>query len=200
MRNLCSPRLALVLLATWVAACTPLSRVTLLPDADGRSTAVQVQGTAGGAQVLDQPYAVAAVQRAGTVDRTQTTAEELHKQHGALLALQPPGVQRFVLQFEPGTATLTPESQAQLPGILAQARALPGGELVVVGHTDRTGSPQANDALSLQRAQAVRNLLIGQGFQPELIEAVGRGEREPVVPTEANVDEPRNRRAEIIVR
>jgi OOP family OmpA-OmpF porin len=200
MRGLSFPRLALVLLATWVTACTPLSRVTLLPDADGRSTAVQVQGTAGGAQVLDQPYAVAAVQRAGTVDRTQTTAEELHKQHGALLALQPPGVQRFVLQFEPGTATLTPESQAQLPGILAQARALPGGELVVVGHTDRTGSPQANDALSLQRAQAVRNLLIGQGFQPELIEAVGRGEREPVVPTEANVDEPRNRRAEIIVR
>lgn len=200
MRSLCFPRLALVLLATWVSACTPLSRVTLLPDADGRSTAVQVQGTAGGAQVLDQPYAVAAVQRTGAVDRAQTTAEEIQKQHGALLALQPPGVQRFVLQFEPGTATLTPESQAQLPAILAQARALPGGELVVVGHTDRTGSPQANDALSLQRAQAVRNLLIGQGFQPELIEAVGRGEREPVVPTEANVDEPRNRRAEIIVR
>ena len=46
----------------------------------------------------------------------------------------------------------------------------------------------------------VRELLIAQGFKPELIEAVGRGEREPVVPTEPNVDEPRNRRAEIIVR
>ena len=92
MRSLCFPRLALVLLATWVSACTPLSRVTLLPDADGRSTAVQVQGTAGGAQVLDQPYAVAAVQRTGAVDRAQTTAEEIQKQHGALLALQPPGV------------------------------------------------------------------------------------------------------------
>jgi len=200
MRNLSSPALALALLASLLSACTPLSRITLLPEADGRATAVQVQGTAGGVQLLDQPYAVAAVQRTGTVDRAQTTAEALHKQHGALLALQPPGVQRFVLQFEPGTATLTPESQAQLPAILVQARALPGGELVVVGHTDRTGSPQANDALSLQRAQAVRSLLIGQGFQPELIEAVGRGEREPVVPTEANVDEPRNRRAEIIVR
>jgi outer membrane protein OmpA-like peptidoglycan-associated protein len=52
----------------------------------------------------------------------------------------------------------------------------------------------------LQRAQVVRELLIAQGFKPELIEAVGRGEREPVVPTEPNVDEPRNRRAEIIVR
>lgn len=183
-----------------VSACAPLSRVTLLPEADGRATAVQVQGTGGANQVLDQPYAVAAVQRQGRVDREQTTADAVHKQHGALLALPQPQAQRFVLQFEPGTATLTPESQAQLPAILAQARSLPGGELVVVGHTDRTGSPQANDVLSLQRAQAVRNLLVGQGFQPELIEAVGRGEREPVVPTEANVDEPRNRRAEIIVR
>lgn len=188
-----------MLLTLAVAACTPLSRVTLLPEPDGRATAVWVQGGRG-AQVLDQPYAMAAVQRTGGVDRAKTTADEVQQRHGALLALQPPGLQRFVLQFEPGTSTLTPESQAQLPGILVQARALPGGELVVVGHTDRTGSPQANDVLSLQRAQAVRNLLIAQGFQPELIEAVGRGEREPVVPTEANVDEPRNRRAEIIVR
>ena len=183
-----------------VSACAPLSRVTLLPEADGRATAVQVQGTGGANQVLDQPYAVAAVQRQGSVDREQTTADAVQKQHGALLALPLPQAQRFVLQFEPGTATLTPDSQSQLPGILAQAQALPGGELVVVGHTDRTGSPQVNDVLSLQRAQAVRALLVEQGFQPELIEAVGRGEREPVVPTEANVDEPRNRRAEIIVR
>lgn len=190
----------LALLATLLSACTPLSRVTLLPDTEGRATAVQVQGAAGGTQLLDLPYSVAAVQRTGVVDLGQTTAEEVQKRHGALLALQPPSVQRFVLQFEPGTATLTPESQAQLPAILAQARALPGGELVVVGHTDRVGSPQVNDILSLQRAQSVRELLIAQGFQAELVEAVGRGEREPVVPTEPNVDEPRNRRAEIILR
>lgn len=195
----CRSALVWMLVSLGLVACTPLSRVTLLPEPDGRATAVQVQGVSG-AQVLDQPYAMAAVQRTGVVDRAQTTADEVQQRHGALLALQPPGLQRFVLQFEPGTAMLTPESEAQLPGILVQARALPGGELVVVGHTDRTGSPQANDVLSLQRAQAVRNLLIAQGFQPELIEAVGRGEREPVVPTEAHVDEPRNRRAEIIVR
>lgn len=199
MRHLIPRALAPLVLAALLSACAPQNRITLLPEADGRITAVEVQAR-GGVQVLDQPYAVAAVQRTGNVDRDQTTAAEVQKRHGALLALQPPGVQRFVLQFEPGTATLTPESQAKLPAILAQARALPGGELVVVGHTDRTGSPQANDMLSLQRAQAVRALLVEQGFQPELIEAVGRGEREPVVPTEANVDEPRNRRAEILIR
>lgn len=182
-----------------VCACAPLSRVTLLPQADGSPSAVIVEGAAG-VQRLDQPYAVADVERNGAVQRSATTAQAVQAQFGNLLVLQPPPAERFVLQFEPGTTQLTAESQARLPEILAQARQRPGGELVVVGHTDRTGSPQANDALSLQRAQAVRDLLVVQGFAPELVEAVGRGEREPVVPTEPNVDEPRNRRAEIIVR
>lgn len=182
-----------------VGACAPLSRVTLLPQADGSPSAVIVEGAAG-TQRLDQSYAVADVARNGTVHRSDTTADAVQAQFGYLLALQPPPSERFVLQFEPGTTQLTAESQAQLPEILAQARQRPGGELVVVGHTDRTGSPQTNDTLSLQRAQAVRELLVSQGFAPELVEAVGRGEREPVVPTEPNVDEPRNRRAEIIVR
>ena len=190
---------ALLGLLGLVGACAPLSRVTLLPQANGSASAVIVEGAAG-TQRLDQPYAVADVARNGTVQRSDTTADAVQAQFGHLLALQPPPAERFVVQFEPGTTQLTAESQARLPEILAQARQRPGGELVVVGHTDRTGSPQTNDALSLQRAQAVRELLVSQGFAPELVEAVGRGEREPVVPTEPNVDEPRNRRADIIVR
>jgi OmpA-OmpF porin, OOP family len=182
-----------------MGACAPLSRVTLLPQADGSASAVLVEGALG-TQRLDQPYAVANVERSGEVRRSATTADVVQAKFGNLLTLQPPPAERFVLQFEPGTTQLTAESQARLPEILAQARQRPGGELVVIGHTDRVGLPQANDALSLQRAQAVRALLVAQGFAPELVEAVGRGEREPVVPTEPNVDEPRNRRAEIIVR
>lgn len=182
-----------------LGACAPITRVTLLPDAQGRATSVAVQSQ-GGTQVLAQPYQVAAVQHNGVVDLDATTAQEIQNRHGGMLAVQPPPEQRYVLQFETGTSRLTADSQAQLPGILVQAKARIGGEMVVVGHTDRVGAPPANDALSLQRAQVVRELLIAQGFKPELIEAVGRGEREPVVPTEPNVDEPRNRRAEIIVR
>jgi OmpA-OmpF porin, OOP family len=197
------PRRLRVVLAVSIlgaaVACAPLSRVTLLPQADGSPSAVIVEGAAG-TQRLDQPYAVAEVERNGAVQRNATSAEAVMAKFGNLLALQPPPAERYVLQFEPGTTQLTTESLGRLPEILAQARLRPGGELVVVGHTDRVGSPQSNDALSLQRAQAVRALLVVQGFAPELVEAVGRGEREPVVPTEPNVDEPRNRRAEIIVR
>lgn len=192
-------RLALLVMVAGLQACAPITRVTLLPQADGRATAVQVQSAAGVVD-LTQPYQTAALQRDGRLEAQQSNAEEVSKRHGAVLALPLLPPVRFTLQFEPGTSTLTPDSQNQLPGILEQATARAGGEIQVVGHTDRTGSPQANDTLSLQRAQAVRNLLIQRGFEPALVEAIGRGEREPVVPTEANVNEPRNRRAEIIIR
>ncbi len=192
-------RLALLVLVAGLQACAPITRVTLLPQADGRATAVQVQ-SADGVVDLTQPYQTAALQRDGRLEAQQSNAEEVSKRHGAVLALPLLPPVRFTLQFEPGTSTLTPDSQNQLPGILEQATARAGGEIQVVGHTDRTGNAQANDTLSLQRAQAVRNLLIQRGFEPALVEAIGRGEREPVVPTEANVNEPRNRRAEIIIR
>ena len=192
-------RLALLVLVAGLQACAPITRVTLLPQADGRATAVQVQSAAGVVD-LTQPYQTAALQRDGRLEAQQSNAEEVSKRHGAVLALPLLPPVRFTLQFEPGTSTLTPDSQNQLPGILEQATARAGGEIQVVGHTDRTGNAQANDTLSLQRAQAVRNLLIQRGFEPALVEAIGRGEREPVVPTEANVNEPRNRRAEIIIR
>jgi outer membrane protein OmpA-like peptidoglycan-associated protein len=59
---------------------------------------------------------------------------------------------------------------------------------------------EANDALSLRRAQATRELLISRGFDARRVQAVGRGERQPAVATDDEVAEPRNRRTEIIVR
>ena len=103
----------------------------------------------------------------------------MRKTHPQLLALQPAAPETFVLEFEPGSSTLTAESQARLPDVIARAQARAGGEIVVTGHTDRQGALEANDQLSLERAQAVRNLMIERGFKGELIEAVGRGEREP---------------------
>jgi len=182
-----------------LSACAPATRVTLLPQANGKASAVEVT-TGKGSQRIDRPYQVAEVGRRGDLSLDVTTAEQVRERHPQLLALQPLGPERFTLEFEPGTSLLTQASQAQLEDVIRRALARVGGEIVVTGHTDRQGSLEANDALSLQRAQAVRALLVERGFKPELIEAVGRGEREPAVPTEDEVVEPRNRRAEIEVR
>jgi outer membrane protein OmpA-like peptidoglycan-associated protein len=181
------------------ASPRPLSQVTLLPDAQGRTTSVLVT-TSQGTQVLTAPYQVAQVDRKLLVRTAQTTPEAVNKAHPALVNGLSRAPQSFVLYFQPGTSTLTTESLAALPTVLAAARQRPGGEIVITGHTDRQGSLEANDRLSLQRAQVIRTLMQEQGFQADLIEARGRGEREPVVATEDEVAEPRNRRAEVLVR
>jgi outer membrane protein OmpA-like peptidoglycan-associated protein len=76
----------------------------------------------------------------------------------------------------------------------------PAAEVTVIGHTDRVGSIESNDALSLQRAQTVRDLILQSGIQPITLEVAGRGEREPLVPTADDVPEAQNRRVEINLR
>lgn len=182
-----------------LTACAPVARVILLPQPGGVPSAVVV-GTPRAEVVLDAPYEVAEVSRLGWVDSDTTTAAEVRARYPLLLAIGPLEPDRFVLEFEPGTTELTPAELARLELMIERARARPGGEIVVTGHTDRQGTVQANDRLSLERALALRALFIARGFPPERIEAVGRGEREPLVPTEDEVPEPRNRRAEIVVR
>ena len=107
----------------------------------------------------------------------------------------------FSLYFVTGTDTLTDPSKLEFERMLAELRRREAADIVVIGHTDRVGNEEANDELSLQRAERVKADLVAQGIAPvERIRAAGRGERDPVVPTENGVDEPLNRRVEINVR
>lgn len=191
--------LSLLALSALLAACAPATRVTLLPQADGSASGVVVS-TREGRQVLTQPYQVAEVARSGSIGTATTSADQVRQAYPQLLTQRPPAPEKFVLEFEPGTSQLTADSQTRLADIMARAQARAGGEIVVTGHTDRQGSLEANDKLSLERARAIRALLIERGFKADLIDAVGRGEREPAVPTDDEVAEPRNRRAELLVR
>lgn len=189
----------LTVLMGLLAACAPATRVTLLPQANGAPSAVTVR-SALGEQVLNQPYQVADVSRRGAISRDTSSAQQVRQAYPRLVDLQSAPPERFTLEFERGTSQLTAESQALITQVIARALARAGGEIVVTGHTDRLGTVEANDQLSLERAQMIRAQLVGAGFDPARIEAVGRGEREPLVSTEDEVTEPRNRRAEVVVR
>ena len=67
-------------------------------------------------------------------------------------------------------------------------------------HTDRTGTAESNLVLSQRRADYVRVWLVSNGVPLAEITATGRGEGDPVVPTEDGIAEPRNRRVEVTVR
>ena len=83
---------------------------------------------------------------------------------------------------------------------MAEIKARPVPDIVVVGHTDRVGSVADNDRLALRRADAFRKKLVQQGIPDDAIQAAGRGEREPLVSTADETPEARNRRVEILVR
>jgi outer membrane protein OmpA-like peptidoglycan-associated protein len=186
------------MLAIVLGACASKGTVVLLPEADGRDTAVTVRQ--GDQQVvLDKPYA--GVQQTAFGPRAyQSSAQEVATTFGPALAAQPPRPKSFTLYFIEGKDELTEESKQVVDGVFAEIARHPVPDIVVIGHTDRVGSDPYNDSLARQRAETVRAELIRRGIAPDNVVASGRGSREPVVATAAGVAEPRNRRVEIIVR
>jgi outer membrane protein OmpA-like peptidoglycan-associated protein len=171
----------------------------LMPDQEGKSGALTVES--GGQQaVLDRPYASARVTEPGRVAAGAVTEQEARQAFGAALEAQPARPTSFILYFLEGRDELTPDSRQLLGRIVDEIARRPAPEIVVIGHTDRVGAVPFNDALSLRRAERVRDELVKVGIAADRIRVEGRGEREPLVPTPDEVAEPRNRRVEINVR
>ena len=190
---------AAALLASLLAACaTPQGSVVLLPEANGNDSAVVV--TQGGKEVLlDQPYAGAKLASSGPT-RYRTDAADVQARFGAALAARPARPAQFTLYFIEGKDEFTDGSRRSIDNVFAEIANRPVPDVLAIGHTDRVGSDADNDLLSRQRAEVVRTALIARGIAPEAVVAIGRGEREPIVPTADGVAEPRNRRVEILVR
>lgn len=187
------------MLAALVGACAhPTGTVVLLPEKDGRSAAVTVRQGADEV-ILDQPYAAARQTTAGPRAYT-SSAQEVEAKFGAALAAQPARPTSFTLYFVEGKDEFTDASKQILADVFAELAKHPVPDIVIVGHTDSVGTDTFNDALALRRAETVRAMLIGRGLSPAGIAAVGRGKREPLVPTADGIAEPRNRRVEIVVR
>ena len=156
----------------------------------------------GGEEVLGKPYQRATANRndTGAPAVDQADPARIEAENRSLFEMLPPAPQRYTVYFNMGETALTPESQVILNEALAAAAARNGGEIVVTGYTDTVGTVEGNDDLSRRRAQEVRQMFADRGFPAGRIQAIGRGERNLVVPTADDVREPRNRRVTIEVR
>ena len=72
--------------------------------------------------------------------------------------------------------------------------------ITATGHTDTSGPENYNMALSLRRANAVKDALVREGVPATAIAVIGRGEQGLLVPTPDGVREPQNRRVEIVIQ
>jgi outer membrane protein OmpA-like peptidoglycan-associated protein len=107
----------------------------------------------------------------------------------------------LTVTFASGSARLTPQAEQTLDTL---GRALASPELApfrfrIEGHTDTTGPRALNQALSEERAAAVRDYLIRRhGISPQRLVAVGFGEDQLLVPTPDETPEARNRRVQVV--
>jgi outer membrane protein OmpA-like peptidoglycan-associated protein len=106
----------------------------------------------------------------------------------------------FIVYFDFDKSTLTDTALDVIDKAAQAYRAKGGARVTATGNTDTAGSDQYNMALSLRRANAVKDQLVHDGVKAEDISVVGLGETSPAVPTGDGVREAQNRRVEIVLR
>lgn len=127
------------------------------------------------------------------------------------LAAEIPGatVQRvgegIVVTFESGllypfdSSDLLPEGRENLRNLAENLNANPETEVLIVGHTDSTGSDDYNLGLSMRRADAAAGILSSYGVERGRIRTEGRGEREPIASNDTEEGQQLNRRVEVAI-
>jgi OOP family OmpA-OmpF porin len=103
------------------------------------------------------------------------------------------------LSFETGSTQLTPGSAQTVSNLAQVLRAYPNAQIQLSGHTDNTGSADANQSLSLNRADAIKAMLVGQGISAERISTQGLGQDRPLASNDTEEGRARNRRTELTV-
>lgn len=74
-----------------------------------------------------------------------------------------------------------------------------GSDILIIGHTDQTGTEQYNQTLSERRATAAASYLVSQGVKGSRIQTLGLGETEPVASNETEGGRQTNRRIEVAI-
>jgi len=104
-----------------------------------------------------------------------------------------------IIEFESGKATLTTSGKAILDEMAAALQKVKGKKVEVIGHTDNIGLRDSNLALSQARAEAVRTYLTGKGINPDMVMVSGQGPDRPVAENTSAEGRARNRRIEFRV-
>ena len=102
--------------------------------------------------------------------------------------------------FAVGSANLNAGAFDEISRVSRVLNQYPDTSIQVAGHTDSTGSEQTNQTLSENRADNVKNALVGQGVHPNRISTLGFGESAPIADNSTEAGQQLNRRVVITIK
>jgi hypothetical protein len=105
----------------------------------------------------------------------------------------------FMVFFDWDRSNLSAQATNTIQQAAAAYKTRGGARITATGHTDTSGPENYNMALSLRRANSVKEGLVKAGVPATAITTVGRGEAGLLVQTGDGVREPQNRRVEIVI-
>lgn len=135
------------------------------------------------------------------IDLTQTKGyQEIKGKELKLVAIEVGRAVRLNnIFFDVNKAELRSESSPELDRIVTVLTDNPKMVIELGGHTDNSGSNELNVKLSQERADAVREYLIGKGIEPDRVASKGFGESKPVATNDTEEGKQQNRRVEFII-
>jgi outer membrane protein OmpA-like peptidoglycan-associated protein len=205
MRPLLHPVTLLLVFTLSSLGCSQLNKGTAV-GAGGGAAAGALIGAIAGDTATGALIGAAVGGTAGTIinNRMDKQAAELEAQLAEEAEVERAGEGILVnfdssLLFDVNSADLQPEAEASLMKLAESLKTNPGSEILVVGHTDASGADDYNQTLSEQRATAAATYLMEQGVAPSRVEAVGKGETEPIASNDTPEGMAQNRRVEFVI-
>jgi outer membrane protein OmpA-like peptidoglycan-associated protein len=103
------------------------------------------------------------------------------------------------LLFDTDSDVLNASARQNLSTLATNLGKYPDTDLLIVGHTDATGTDAYNMSLSERRAAAVVDYLASQGVMRSRLRPTGRGESEPIATNATEAGRQQNRRVEVAI-
>jgi OOP family OmpA-OmpF porin len=140
------------------------------------------------------PYAEPATTEKAAAAQSQTLMS-----NPAKLPVKQNVVSKLVIEFTFDKFTISPDYLKKLQEFAGLMQSNPDMVATIEGHTDSLGSESYNLKLSRQRAESVKNSLLGFGAAADRVTTVGYGFSKPVASNATSNGRQRNRRAVTIV-
>ena len=141
-------------------------------------------------------------QKQAIQDRIHSRLTDLYQLDNQLVVTQ--GEQQLIdqtlgnriVEFESGSANLTPLGLGILDEMADVIKRIGDKPVTITGHTDNVGNPGSNLLLSNQRAEAVKQYLIGRDIDSARLSTEGKGDTNPIASNDTQEGRMRNRRIE----